>query len=261
MTALAVYLLTGSAAGVLGGLLGIGGGLVIVPALAWLLPGLGVGPEAAMHAAVGTSLATIVFTNSASAASHHRRGAVRWREAARLIAGIVPGALLGAWLAGQLSSGMLERVFAAFAALMGLYLLFGRKPAPHRGLPAAPVLAGAGIIIGGVSSLVGIGGGSMTAPLLMWCNVRAQEAVATASACGLPLALGGALGFVATGWNMPGLPAHALGYVYLPALAGIAVASSLCAPLGARLAHALPAATLRRVFGAALLVIAAFMAV
>lgn len=258
-SAILVFLAAGAAAGLLGGLLGVGGGLVIVPALAFMLPLLGVDAGLVMHMAVGTSLATIVFTNIVSAWAHHRRGAVRWREAARLVAGIVPGALAGAWLAGRLSGDALSGVFGTFAAVMGLYLLAGRRPAPHRELPGAPVLAGSGIGIGAVSAIVGIGGGSLTAPLLMWCNVRAQEAVATAAACGLPLAAAGAAGFVVTGWGAAGLPPGAAGYVYLPALAGVAAASMVTAPLGARIAHAVPAATLRRLFGVALLGIAAAM--
>lgn len=254
-----VFLAAGAAAGLLAGLLGVGGGLVIVPALAFALPLLGVDPAVVMHLAVGTSLATIVFTNVVSAWSHHRRGAVRWREAARLVAGIVPGALAGAWLAGRLSGDSLARVFGVFAALMGLYLLAGRRPAPHRELPGGAVLGTSGIGIGAVSAIVGIGGGSLTAPLLMWCNVRAQEAVATAAACGLPLAAAGAAGFVVTGWQAAGLPAGAVGYVYFPALAGVAAASMLTAPLGVRLAHAVAADTLRRLFGLALLGIAAAM--
>lgn len=258
-SAILVFLAAGAAAGLLGGLLGVGGGLVIVPALAFMLPLLGVDAGLVMHMAVGTSLATIVFTNIVSAWAHHRRGAVRWREAARLVAGIVPGALAGAWLAGRLSGDSLSAVFGTFAAVMGLYLLAGRRPAPHRELPGAPALAGSGIGIGAVSAIVGIGGGSLTAPLLMWCNVRAQEAVATAAACGLPLAAAGAAGFVVTGWGAAGLPPGAAGYVYLPALAGVAAASMVTAPLGARIAHAVPAAALRRLFGVALLGIAAAM--
>lgn len=254
-----VFLAAGAAAGILGGLLGVGGGLLIVPAVAFVLPLLDVEAAVVMHLAVGTSLATIVFTNISSAWAHHRRGAVRWRAAARLVAGIVPGALAGAWLAGRLDGETLAAVFGAFAVVMGLYLLAGRRPAPHRELPGGAMLAANGLGIGAVSAVVGIGGGSLTAPLLMWCNVRAQEAVATAAACGLPLAAAGAAGFVITGWQAPGLPGGALGYVYLPALAGVAAASTLTAPLGARLAHAVPADVLRRLFGAALLVIGALM--
>lgn len=260
MTAIAVYLATGAAAGLLGGLLGIGGGLVIVPALAFLLPTLGIEAALAMHVAVGTSLASIVLTNVSSTWAHHRRRAVRWPAARRLIVGIVPGALLGALLAARLPGHWLARAFAVYAAGMGIYLIAGRRPRPQRDVPGAWLLAGSGLGIGLVSALVGIGGGSLTAPLLMWCNVRAQQAVATAAACGLPLAAGGAAGFVATGWGHAALPELAAGYVYLPALAGIALAGMAAAPLGARLAHALPAASLRRVFGVALLAVAAFMA-
>lgn len=254
-----VFLLAGAVAGLLGGLLGVGGGLVIVPALAFLLPLLGVKPAVVMHLAVGTSLASIVFTNVSSAWAHHRRGAVRWPEAFRLVAGIVPGALAGAWLASLLATDVLARVFAVFAAVMGIYLLAGRRPAPHRSVPGASTLAANGVVIGGVSAIVGIGGGSLTAPLLMWCNVRAQEAVATAAACGLPLAMAGAAGFMATGWANPDLPQWSVGFVYLPGLLGVAVASVMTAPLGARIAHAVPAQTLRRLFGIALLGIALAM--
>lgn len=254
-----VFLAAGAVAGLLGGLLGVGGGLVIVPALAFVLPLIGVENQVVMHIAVGTSLATIVFTNIISAWAHHRRGAVQWREAGRLLAGIVPGALAGAWLAGGLSGDALAGVFGGFAALMGLYLLADRRPSPHRAVPGAAALGLSGVGIGAVSAVVGIGGGSLTAPLLMWCNVRAQEAVATAAACGLPLAAAGAAGFVVTGWQATGLPAGAVGYVYLPALAGVAAASMLTAPLGVRLAHAVAADTLRRLFGLALLGIAVAM--
>lgn len=260
MTVLAVFLATGAAAGLLAGLLGVGGGLVIVPALAFLLPTLGVEPVLAMHMAVGTSLASIVLTNVSSTWAHHRLRAVRWPVAGRLVLGIVPGAILGALLAGQLPGHWLARAFALYAAGMGIYLAAGRRPRPQRGVPGAWVLAGSGLVIGAVSAMVGIGGGSLTAPLLMWCHVRAQQAVATAAACGLPLAAGGTAGFVATGWGQAALPAWSAGYVYLPALAGIALAGMAAAPLGARLAHALPAAALRRVFGVAMLAVAALMA-
>lgn len=259
LSSLALFLAIGAAAGLLGGLLGIGGGLVIVPALVWLLPSLGVPGPIVVHVAVATSLASIVFTNSSSVWAHHRRGAVRWRNGRYLVAGIVPGALLGALVADWLSATWLARTFAAFAAGMGVYLLAGRAPRAHRGVLPDGLLVAAGVPIGVISALVGIGGGSLTAPLLMWCNVRAQEAVATAAACGLPLALGGAAGFVLTGWREIGLPAYSLGYIHLPALLGIALASVVTAPLGARLAHALPAPTLRRVFGLALIGIAAYM--
>lgn len=258
-TAFVLFMGAGALAGLLAGLLGVGGGLVIVPAVAFLLPTLGVEPTVVMHLAVGTSLASIVFTNLSSAWAHQRRGAVRWREALRLVAGIVPGAAAGAWLASLLPTEVLARVFAVFAASMGIYLLAGRGPAPHRRVPGAPALSAGGVLIGGISAIVGIGGGSLTAPLLMWCNVRAQEAVATAAACGLPLAAAGAAGFIVTGWGRAALPAGALGFVHLPALAGIVVASVLTAPLGARIAHAVPAATLRRLFGLALLGIAVAM--
>lgn len=254
------FLATGVAAGLMSGLLGVGGGLVIVPALAWLLPRLGVPAEYAMHMAVGTSLASIVFTNASSTLAHHQRRAVRWRVVMRLSGGIVAGALIGAYIADALPADWLEAVFAGFALLMGLRLLIGGKPAPHREVPGGGILAVVGVPIGVISALVGIGGGSLTAPYLMWCNLRAQQAVACAAACGLPLAFAGAVGFIFTGWHEAGLPQATLGYVYLPALAGIVLASVFTAPLGARLAHALPTDTLRQVFGLMLLILGALMA-
>lgn len=248
------YLLVGALAGGLAGLLGIGGGLIVVPALAWLLPA----PETvAVHAAVGTSLATIVFTSLASIRAHHRRGAVRWATAGRLAPGILAGAGAGALVADRLSGPALQSVVGGFAILAGARLLTGRQPAPHRSVPGNAALGTAGAVIGLVSAIVGIGGGSLTAPYLMWHNVRAQQAVATAAACGFPIAVAGTVGFVVTGWSAADMPGASLGYIYLPALAGIAAVSVLTAPVGARLAHRLPTSVLRQVFGGFLVLVGA----
>ncbi len=256
---LTLYLLVGAFAGVLAGLLGVGGGVVIVPALAlsfgWqALPG-----EHLMQLAVGTSLATIVTTSLSSIHAHHRRGAVLWPVVARMTPGILLGAALGALLADSISSDELRLVFGVFLLVIAAHMLFGRPPQAHRELPGGGGLLAAGGVIGGFSALVGIGGGSLTVPFLAWCNTQMKNAVATSAACGLPIALAGSLGFVLAGLDEIDLPAWSTGYLYWPGFIGIAVASALCAPLGAKLAHSLPTATLKRVFAALLLVVGARM--
>ncbi len=248
MEILVLYLAVGAVAGVLAGLLGVGGGLVIVPALMFSFQAQGFEPAVLMHMAVGTSLLTIVFTSLSSIRAHHRRGAVIWALVRRLAPGIVVGGLLGAAIADLMPGEILRRVFAVFVLLVAAELGFGSPPAPHRALPGTLGMGVAGVVIGAVSAVVGIGGGSLTVPFLAWCNVAVRSAVAVSAACGLPIALSGSLGFLLTGLGEAGLPTWSTGYLYWPAMLGIAVASVLTAPYGARLAHQLPGGVLRRVF-------------
>ena len=255
MEFIAAYLAVGVVAGVLAGLLGVGGGLVVVPALLWLFRAQGFDAELLVHVAVGTSLATIVATGASSAWAHHRRGAVDWRLFTGLAWGLVPGAVLGGLIAVRLSAAALHLLVAVFVLLVAVQVLAGLRPSPHRQLPGLAARAGAGALIGSVSALVGIGGGSLTVPWLLWHNVGMRPAVAISAACGVPLALAGALAFVAAGWGRSGLPPMSTGFVYWPALAGIVTTSLLTAPLGARLAHRLPVTVLKRVFGVFLLLV------
>ncbi len=245
---LLVYLLLGAFAGLVAGLLGVGGGLIIVPVLAFVFAEQGVAGPVTMHLAIGTSLASIVFTSISSVRAHHRHGAVLWPVFWQLLPGIVAGALLGAWIADRLATRPLQIFFALFELFVALQLSLNIRPAPQRALPGRFGLFGAGGVIGAVSSLLGIGGGTLTVPFLIWCNVAMRKAVATSAACGLPIAVAGGLGFVIAGWNDARLPAASSGYLYWPAFAGIVIASVLTAPLGARLAHRLPATTLKRIF-------------
>jgi len=256
---LVFYLAGGAAAGVLAGLFGVGGGTILVPLMLLLLGHSGAPEQHWMHIAVGTSLAVIVVNSISSIRAHHRRGAVRWDIVARLAPGVMIGALTGAWVADQLTSRTLGLIFAVFLLLVGLQLLTARQPRPSRGLPGAWGMAGAGGGIGILSALVGIGGGSLTVPFLAWCNVAMTQAVATSSAVGLPIAVAGAAGYVLTGLGDGGLPAWSLGFIYLPAFIGLAVSGMLTAPLGARMAHALPAKRLKQAFGAFLLLVSARM--
>jgi len=245
---LLAYAGLGTVAGTLAGLLGVGGGIIIVPGLAFLLAGDSIPADRLMQVAVGTSLATIVATSLSSIRAHHRRGAIRWPVVARLTPGIVVGAALGAGIADWLPTRGLAIVFGTFLVLVAVRLAMPGQPAPHRQLPGKTGLAACGTAIGTLSSLVGIGGGTMTVPLLTWCNVPVRQAVATSAACGFPIAVAGALGFAIAGWDVAGMPAWSTGYVYWPAFVAVVPLSMLFAPLGAKLAHTVPMTALKRGF-------------
>jgi uncharacterized membrane protein YfcA len=244
------YMMLGAAAGIMAGLLGVGGGLIIVPALAWLFHLQHLPENLIMHMAIGTSLATIIITSMSSMRAHHQHGAVLWPVFWQLAPGLVIGTLLGSKLADVLRSDTLRIIFGIFGLTVAAQIGFGIKPAPHRNLPATAGLLTAGGVIGLMSAIVGIGGGSLTVPLLTWCNTSIHKAVATSAACGLPIAVGGTVGFAFNGWVHPDLPAWSIGYVYGPALLGIGLVSMLSAPLGARLAHSLPTDILKKAFAA-----------
>jgi len=250
--------LLGVIAGLLAGLLGVGGGLVIVPALVWAFLAAGFAEESLIHMAVGTSLATIVLTAVSSVMAHHRRGAVRWGFVARLTPGVVVGVLAGAGLADHLDAVSLRRVFGTLEILIAGYMALGVPPPTSVASPRLVTAGAAGTAIGLISGLAGIGGGTMTVPLLVHWGVRLQEAIATSAAVGLPIALAGTLGFAVAGADAQ-LPPWSLGYVYLPAVLGVVPTSTLLAPLGARLAHRLPTAMLRRSFAAFLTLVGAKM--
>lgn len=249
------YILTGVIAGVTGGLLGLGGGAIIVPILYALFAWLDLAPTATMQLAVGTSLATIVFTAMSSGLTHQRLGNVQIKTLLALAPGIVIGALLGAVIADAVSSDVLKKVFGLFEIMIAIQIGFGFKPAAHRSLPSSTGLAVSGGLIGVVSSVMGIGGGSMTVPYLLWCNVSMREAVGTSAACGFPIAVAGVIGFIIGGLNNTGLPDWSLGYVYLPAMLCIISTSMIFAPIGAKLAHQLPIHTLKRIFAVVLLLV------
>lgn len=248
-------MLLGASAGFLAGLLGIGGGMLMVPVFAWIMPGSGVPASLTMQVAVATSLSVIALTSLSSAWAHHRREAVLWPAFKLLVPGLILGGVLGSLLADVTPSLWLQRLVGLAALLVAAKMLLNLKPAPHRELPGAAGLFGAGTVIGSLSSLIGIGGGSLTVPYMNWCNVAMQRAVGTAAACGIPIAWAGAAGFVWAGLDETGLPVGTLGYIYLPAFAATAVASICFAPLGARAAHAMPAAALKKVFAILLVII------
>jgi uncharacterized membrane protein YfcA len=261
MTGWLLYPLLGAVAGVLAGLLGVGGGLVLVAALVWLLPLRGVPAEFAMQAALATSLASIVLTALSSARAHARRGSVLWPTVWTLLPGLLLGGWLGSLLATHLSGDVLRWGVAIYCFLAGAQLLLGQPRSHAAGVdaPRDAVIGAAGLGIGAISALVGIGGGSMTVPLLIWRGVSPVRAVGTSSACGVAIGLASAAGYALHG-PAGGLPQGSLGFVYLPAAIGIALASVLAAPLGARLAHQISGRALQRVFALFLFAVGAALA-
>lgn len=257
MEQLVVFLVTGALAGLLAGLFGIGGGMIIVPALVWLLPRQGVDAAVAVQVAIGTSLAVIAATSISSTLAHHRRGGVLWPLLWRFSPGLVTGAVAGAFIADLLPGETLKKIVGIGAILMALQMLLDRQPAggTDKPAPGTPELVGAGGVIGVLSSLIGIGGGSITVPYLTFRGIGMREAVGTAAACGVPVAWAGAVGFMLAGHDAAGLPPWSVGYVSLAGFLGIGGASVLTAPTGARLAHTLQPRLLKRIFAVFLVLI------
>ena len=254
-----LYSAVGAVAGVLAGLLGIGGGLVIVPMLVFCFTWQGIPNELMMHLALGTSMASIMFTAVSSFWAHHKRGAVHWLVVRRIVLGIFVGTFLGTCVAARLSTGFLKGFFVVFLYYVAVQMLTGRKPKASRQLPGNVGMFGVGNVIGVVSSLVGIGGGTLSVPFMLWCNMSVHSAIGTSAAIGFPIAIAGTVGYIYNGWGAAGLPQYCIGYVYLPALIGLVCASVLTAPLGVRLAHSLPVGRLKRVFAVLLLIVATRM--
>ncbi len=250
------YLGIGLAVGFLAGLLGIGGGMIMVPALVLLFRAIGFPADYLMHLTLATAVTTIAFTSVSSVRAHHRFGAVDWPIARAMAPGIVVGAFAAGFAAGLVPTRPLAILFTAFLYFAATQMLFQSAPKAARGLPGAAGLAGIGFGIGAISSLLAAGGAFLSIPFLVRCNVPLRRAIGTAAANGFPIALAGTVGYVAQGLRVPGLPEWTLGYVYLPALALIVAASIPLAPLGARLAHRLPVRRLRVVFSLMLLALA-----
>ncbi|GGC09743.1 UPF0721 transmembrane protein [Marinobacterium zhoushanense] len=251
----ALYLLLGAVAGFVAGLFGIGGGLIIVPVLIFSFSAQGMAPEVLTHAAVATSLGTIVFTSIASIRAHHQKGAVCWNLFPSLSVGILVGALTGVWIAGALSGAVLQLLFGVFTLGVAAQMAFDLRPGVGGHAPGTGELVVAGSGVGCASAIFGIGGGTLTVPYLHWRQLSVQQAVATSAACGLPIALMGAVGNIWSGWNERMMPGWHLGYIYLPALIGIVLSSSFFARYGARLAHRLPQQQLKKIFALLLAVV------
>jgi uncharacterized membrane protein YfcA len=241
------------------GLLGIGGGMILVPFMTMIFESLHVPPQLIVHMAIATCLATILFTSISSVRAHHLQGAVQWRIVRLLSPGILVGSWVGPWIGKQMNTTVMALFFGIFVAVAATQMLIDTKPAGHRELPGAGGMFAAGGVVGVLAGLVGAGGGFVSIPFMTWCNVRIHSAVATSAALGFPIALAGTLSNIYFGWGEAELPTYSLGFIYLPALAVIASASVLMAPLGARTAHRWPVQRLRKVFAFILYALAIYM--
>jgi len=224
-----------------------------VPVLVFAFTAQGFDVSLLTHMAVGTSLASIIFTSLSSAYAHHKKGALNMAVVLPMAFGTIAGSALGAWTAEAISGPALQKIIGVFALLMAVQIALDLRPKAGGGLPAAPGLGAAGGVIGWAAAIFGIGGGSLSVPFLLWRGQSMQQAVAVSAACGLPIALSGALSFGLLGSKSSGLPDWSLGYIYLPALLGIALLSVPFAKLGANLAHRLPQLLLKRLFALLLL--------
>ena len=252
--------LLGIGTGFLAGLLGIGGGMMMVPFITIIMSHRGVAPDLAVKMAIATSMATIIFTSMSSVWAHHRRGAVRWDIVKRLAPGIVAGSIFGSLGVFSLLKGSyLAIFFGLFVSFSATQMFLNRKPKPSRQMPGTAGQFAAGGFIGFLSGLVGAGGAFISVPFMTWCNVAMRNAIATSAALGFPIAVANVIGYIISGLNVHGLPLGSFGYIWLPALAVIAACSFITAPLGAKAAHSLPVDRLKRFFGSILYVLAAYM--
>lgn len=256
-----IYPVMGLFAGFFAGLLGIGGGMILVSLMVFAFNAQGFPEDRVMHLALGTSLATIVFTSLKSVHSHHKHGAVRWDIVKNAVIGLVVGTLAGSAVADSMRSRTLAVLFTLFVVYSAVNMMLDLKPKASRQLPGPLGLqAGAGLV-GVASALVGAGGGFVSIPLMSMCNVPMRQCVATSSALGLPVALAGTVGYLASGWGKDHLPALSLGYLYLPALVGIVVGTLVTVPIGARMTHTIPVPRLKKVFAVILAIMAIKMTV
>ena len=254
-----IYLLMGLFVGFFAGLLGIGGGLILVTLMVYLFTLQGFPVDRLLHLALGTSITSIVFTSISSLRAHHEHGAVRWDILRTAVPGLVVGTLLGTIVADQLKSKYLAIFFVVFVYYSAVRMFADVEPKPTRQLPGKAGMSVVAVIVGMVSSLVGIGGGVMTIPLMRLCNVPMRQAIGTSAALGLPIAIAGSIGFIATGLGKDHLPALSLGYVYLPALVGIVIGTFVTVPWGAKKAHSMPVTTLTKIFAVILFILATRM--
>ena len=250
----------GLGTGFLAGLLGIGGGMLMVPFITIIMGHRGAPADLSVKMAIATSMATIIFTSVSSVRAHHKRGAVRWDIVRRLAPGIVIGSLVGSLGVFSLLKGTaLAIFFALFVGFSATQMFLDKKPAASRQMPGTGGQLAAGGAIGFISGLVGAGGGFISVPFMTWCNISIHNAVATSAALGFPIAVANVLGYAVSGQSVQGLPAGSFGYIWLPALAVIALCSVLTAPMGAKAAHSLPVKKLKRVFASILYMLAAYM--
>ena len=258
---LLAYIAAGAVVGVLAGLLGIGGGMTLVPVMAALFTAQHFLPDHVVHIALATSMASIIFTSGSSVREHWKLGGVDFAIVRRMAPGMVAGSLLATMASAAIPQRMLALAFAVIVYIGATQILLNRKPAAARSLPSALPLFGVGASIGVVCGLVSAGGAFLTIPFMLWCGVPMRTTIGTAALIGIPVAVVGTIGYIISGWRIAGLPPYSFGFISLPALAGLVCGSVLTAPYGARLAHRLPVPTIRRIFACLLYVLATKMLV
>lgn len=256
-----LYSLLGAFVGVAAGLLGIGGGIIIVPSLSAIFLMQGMPVENVLHITLGTSMATIMITSISSFRAHNTKGAVIWDIVKMIAPGIIIGTFLATFLAAYLSSFYLAIIFSVFMGYVSFQMFLNKKPKPSRTLLGAKWQFFSGTIIGAISALVSIGGGSLSVPYMIWQNVDAKKAIGTSAAIGFPIAVSGTLGYIINGWEYNSIENYMLGFVCLPAFFFIAFFSYFTAPLGAKLAHSLPIDTVKKIFAVLLLILSIKMLV
>jgi len=253
------YLALGAFVGFFAGLLGIGGGAAIVPMLAFIYTAKGFVPDHVVHLALGTSMASILFTSVSSVRAHHQHRAVHWPTVGRMAPGVIVGTFVGALIASSLNVRLLTIVFTLLIYYLSSQMFFGRKPQPNH-LPMTTLSASfTAATIGVMSSLTATGGAALVIAYLVKRGTTIHNAIGTAAAIGWPLAAAGTAGYIISGYSVAGLPQYSIGYIYLPALAGIVTASIVLAPVGARLAHRTSGTLLKKIFALILFLLATKM--
>lgn len=252
----ALYMLIGSVAGILGGLLGIGGGIILIPALAWIFSKQGISYDLIMHIAAGTSLSSIIFIALSSAYGHAKRGSKIWSVYKKMVLGIIIGTIFGAIFGHFLPNRILEILFGIFVLFFSVRMIINIKQKPSRRLPNPFLLFLISFIIGTKSGILGIGGGAIIIPFLIYCNIPIRNVVAISASCSVTIAIIGCISYIIIGHYAINLPRLSVGYVYLPAFLGIIITAPIFAQIGAYLSHKLQVETLKKILGAILLLIA-----
>jgi uncharacterized membrane protein YfcA len=255
-----MLMLCGSISGFLAGLLGIGGGMILVPFMILVFNNLHFDQSVIVHMAIATGMATILFTTTSAIWAHHKQGSIDWKLVASLSPGLVAGSLIGgSEIFEALNTSWLSLFFAIFTAYSSIQMILNKKPSAGRELPGMLGLFSFGAFAGVISSLVGAGGAFITVPFMLWCNVKPHTAMASSSGLGFPIAAAGTIGYMYGSWGHPNLPSGSLGFVYVPAATCIVAISIFTAPLGAKMARKLNVAQLKRIFGVMFFLLAAFM--
>ena len=256
-----LFLLLGCVVGFMAGLLGIGGGGIMVPILTSIFLAQGILVENVVHLALGTSIASIIVTSISSLRAHNAKGGVIWSVVKIMAPGIIVGTFIATSLVSHINSFYLALFFSIFMAYVAMQMFLNKKPKPTRTIASKTGLVLASSGIGAISALVSIGGGSLTVPYLLRQNVDIKKAIGTSAAIGLPISVAGTLGYVINGWDSYSAGSYTYGYVYLPAVLLISIASFFTAPYGVKLAHKLNISTLKKAFSLLLIILSTKMLV